>query len=343
MTVKFCYVVLAHTDALGMLRLVRRIRTLSPACDIVVRHERADYVDPDQVQHAGGIPYLSRVDVRWGDWTQVEMMLGAFAFAAGVSDADYFALVSGQDYPIRDLGSWEQEVAQAGLDALLEPLPPQPQNHVIRWSVATLRSSGIDLVDRATRFALNRVGAALNPIAYAHTSGRPNDDRVWVGVSRRFAAPAPMRVTKCAQWMTLSAAALDAVLTRDRDDRSSRRFFEHVKIPDESYVASLVHDTAGLLVAHGETSAKEFREGHGSPEWVDLETLDIFRRRSAAPFARKVPPEVDPAVIAAMDGLSRRTATQVWSDIVAAGRPTDAVMWRDIVPATVVSARLGLR
>lgn len=308
-----CYVILAHTDAPGVIRLVRRIGALSPGSDVVVRYHPADGFDPAQIRAAGAIPLPSRVAVRWGDWSQVQMVLGALAFARGVSDAQLFVDISGQDYPIRDLRAWEQEILDAGIDALLDPLPPQHHNHTIRWSVRRLRSTGIEPVDRAVRFGLNRAGEAAAPLAHAHTSGRPNDDRLWLGVTRRFARAAPMPVTKCAQWMTLTRRALDVALTRDRTDAATRRYFEHVKIPDESYVASMLHDSSGLVIGHGETTAKDFRPGQGSPEWIDAEVLDGLRRRSAAPFARKFGPGVGDEVIAAADRLSPRSA-QVSAD-----------------------------
>lgn len=332
---RFCYLLLAHTDPDGMLRTVRRIRTLSPGCEIVVRHHDPDYVEPARIRDAGATPLLSPVHVRWGDWTQVEMVLGACAFARAAVNADHFVVISGQDYPIRDLREWEQEVRDSEIDALLDPLPTQTHNYDIRWSVRTMPRTGSDMLDRGLRFALNRAGAALDPLAYAHSSGRPDDDRVWLGLTRRFTPGPPMTVTKCAQWATLRDRALDGVLRRDREDCPTRRFFEHVKIPDESYLSSLLHDTPGLRIAHGQTSAKEFREGQGSPEWIDEAVLQRLRRSSAAPFARKFAPDVDAEVIAAADALCERSPAQVWADVVESGRPTDARRWRERVRATV--------
>lgn len=337
---RFCYVVLAHTDPPGLTRLVRRIRELSPAADVVVRFHGQGTFDVAALRRAGATCYPSRVQVRWGDWTQVEMVLGALAFARGRSDADHVVVMSGQDYPIRDLAAWEEEVRSFGVDALLDPLPPQAHNHTIRWSVRTLPQTDVGLVDRAIRFALNRAGAAARPVAYAHTSGRPDDDRVWLGVSRRLARPAPMTITKCAQWLTLRDRAVDELLDRDRRDARTRRYFEHVKIPDESYAASVLHDTPGLVVGHGETSAKEFLPGQGSPEWVDLAVLDRLRRGSAAPFARKFPVGVAPEVLAAADRLARRDPAAVWADVVEPGRPTEAALWPEHVRARVIG-RVG--
>lgn len=163
MSGSFCYVVLAHTDPSGLLRLVRRLRELSPTCDVVVRYHRPDYLDPAAVRAAGAVPLRSRVDVRWGDWTQVQMVLGALAFARGVSDAAWFVDISGQDYPIRDLAAWEAQVRAAQVDALLSPLPSQPWTVTNRWWVRDAPRTRWPLLDRGLRFGLNRAGEALAP------------------------------------------------------------------------------------------------------------------------------------------------------------------------------------
>lgn len=337
MAVTFCYVVLAHTDPVGMARLVRRIRQLSPSCDIVVRYDDPAYVDPEVIRAAGAVPYLSRVRVGWGDWTQVEMVLGAFAFARGVSDADYFVDVSGQDYPIRDLRDWEGQVQASGADAVLDPLPTQAQNYRLRWSIRTLPTTGHDLIDRGARFAVNRIGHALAPTVRLHTSDRPADQRVWLGISRSLLrAEEPMPVTKSSEWLTFGRAALDEVLRRDRHDAETRDFFQHVKIPDESYVPSILHDTPGLSIAYGETTAKHFLPGQANPTWIDLDELAHLQRRSAAPFVRKIPVDVDPEVIEAADLLARRTPEQVRADVDTPGRETDAADWPEQVRADVL-------
>lgn len=328
--------VLAHTDPDGLMRLVRRVRMLSPTCDVVVRYHRADYVDPASLRAAGAFPLRSPVAVRWGDWSQVESALGSLAFARGVSDARWFVVVSGQDYPIRDLSTWEREVTAGGYDALLSPFPPQPSNYDLRWPVVPSPRTGVGLVDRSARFAINRIGERLRPLAHVHSTGRADDDRMWVGLPRRRRPP--IRVTKCALWMTVNLRALDALLLRHRRDRKTRHWFQHVKFPEESYLASVLHDTPDLRIGHGDTSAQLFRPGKANPDWVDLTLLDRLRRSSTAPFARKFGVGVPAEVIEAADALARRSPTQVRAEATEPGRRTDADQWPSQVRATIVSA-----
>ncbi|GMA38741.1 hypothetical protein GCM10025883_07860 [Mobilicoccus caccae] len=62
----FCYVVMCHTDPDGVLRLVRRIRDLSPHSRILVRYENPLFLDPAVVEAEGAQPLLSRTRVEWG-------------------------------------------------------------------------------------------------------------------------------------------------------------------------------------------------------------------------------------------------------------------------------------
>lgn len=334
---RFCYLILAHTDPDGALRLVRRIRTLSPTAHVVVRHDDPAYVDPSVLREAGALPLVSRTRVRWGDWSLVEAMLEAMEFGRSMTDAEYFVLISGQDYPVLDLAAWEDELVSRGPDAVLDPHPGQPRNWRYRWSSPTLRRTGVAPLDRAVRFAACRVGDVTDGVIPMHTSPRAGDDRLFVGVRR--ASPPPVTVTKCSQWMTLSRLAVDAVLERDRCDRRTRTFFQHTQIPDESYVQSLLHDDPRLIVMHTDTSAKNFEPGAPNPTWLDPGQLDYLIRRSAAPFVRKIPVNVDPQVVERADTLATRSPEQARLDATLQGRQADHRTWVDRIRATLVRVR----
>ena len=337
MSTRFCYVVMAHTDPEGALRLIRRITTLSPEAVVVLRYDDPDYVDSAAVRAAGAIPLLSRVRVSWGDWSLVDMMLEALTFVRTSTDADHAVLVSGQDYPVRDLAEWEREVRSWGCDAVLDPHPTHRSDWAYRWSIRRVLATGAAAVDRLTRYAVSRVGDVLAPVAPMHLSGRPGDDRLWVGLRRPAARREPIPVTKCSQWMTLNAAAIDSVLTRDRLDRATRRYFEHTKLPDECYVQSLVHDDPLLRVVHSDTSAKHFEDPSPNPTWVDEERLGHLLSRSGAPFVRKVPPQVDGAVLRRADAAAQRMPWQVHADVRLTGRQVDVSGWSERIRARIVS------
>lgn len=299
----FSYVVMAHNPA-GILRLVRRIRTVSPDAHVLVRFEHGSDFDIAALDEAGAIPLASRIPVRWGTWSLTEAMLEALGRARTLTPADHFVLVSGQDYPVRDLPVWEREWAAGSADALLDPIVDHPEDYRYRWSV--LEPPIPARLRRVTRHVGWRLGTWTRPVVQILPRFTPTDNHWIVGVRRLGRPPAGVPVTKCSQWMTLSRRAVDHVLHVDRTQPQVRRFFRTVRISDESYVQSILNSAPELLIRHGETTAKHFEPGASSPVWLDVETLDAVTRSSRAPFARKFAPDAPDAVFDRADDLASR-------------------------------------
>lgn len=289
----FCYVILAHRYS-GIVRLVRRVASSSPDARIVVRFEDTTQFDVDELRAAGAIPLVSTIRARWGDWTLTDAMLEALGVARAVTDADYYVLVSGQDYPVRDLAAWEEQVAQRAPDAILDPIVDHPRDWRSRWAMVPMPWPRHEGAYRALRHAAWRVGTVTDPALTVLPRFVDGDRRWLIGVARpRARVPHGVRVTKCSQWMTLSARAVAAVLERDGADRALRDFFRTVRVSDESYVQSMLHADPGLRIEHGQTTLKRFPPGKASPQLLDVATLRELADGSEAPFARKVAPDGD--------------------------------------------------
>lgn len=296
------YLVMCHTDPEGVLRLVRRIRRLSPQAGIVVRHDRPGLFAPGAVEAAGGVPLLSDIRVRWGEWSQVEMQLELLSVAPRLAPAERYVFVSGQDYPIRDLGSWEEELAAEGADAGLQVMSAQMEDHSLRWRVVAEPEVGPAAVRRLVRAAGARLGACAARFVRAYPVTRGELTRWWIGTPRREGAPAP--VVKASSWVVVSARGAAAVLRADRERPDVRAFFRSVRTPDEYYLPSLIA-ASGLRWSHRTVSTRRFVEGAASPAWLDVDILTgCVAAGTEAAFARKVPPDADPAVLRLADELA---------------------------------------
>ena len=309
----FCYVVVAHESS-GTERLVRRIRALSPGAAVLVRFDDPDAFDAAALRRAGAIPFVSRVRVRWGTWSLTEAMLEALGQAQAMTGAGHYVLISGQDYPIRDLRRWEARIAAARLDALLEPIADHPQDWRFRWHAVDVTRPRHPGAYRLVRHAGWRLGTVTRPVVQILPRFTATDRHWLIGLARPWARPPRgLRVTKCSQWMTLSDRALSRVLARHQADPSSANFFRTVRISDESYVQSLLHAEPGLRIRHGETTLKRFPPGRASPRWLDVDTLRELADGSDAPFARKVAPDAGPELFAAADALAAAESAAVGS------------------------------
>lgn len=304
----FCYVIMAHADKLGLLRLVARIRELSPESDIIVRHSRADLLDEDDLTPYRARRHLSPVEIVWGDWTFVKAMMGALGHARQVSRADHFVLISGQDYPIRDLATWEQAVRSSGAEALVDTFPEDADN--LRYSWHTLATPGWvpGFARRPLGGVVRRTSRVIGDRALIF-QGR-KDPRWYVALPRRRPLSAP--ILKGSAWMTLSRRMLDACLVRDAHDGALRREFAHLRITDECYLQTLIA-LSGLPWLDCPTTYARFTYGDWGALELTRRELDLAASTSAA-FARKIAEPHADELRRLCDQLSARTDPPILQD-----------------------------
>lgn len=323
----FCYVVLSHADREGVLGLVRRIRSSSPTSHVIVRHSDPALVSTAEVEAAGALDYVSPVAVRWGDFSLAEMAVDAYRAARDLTEAEFCVLVSGQDVPIRDLADWEDEVRSLDVDALLDPLADQPDDHRMRWAIWAPPGRM-----RRESSVARRVVARTGSFFPRHLAVlvRPGDERMWFGV--RWPRRAPVPLVKASLWAVLGERAVDSLVRADTPER--RRWFGSVRLPDEWYVSSLLAADPDLRIGLAATAARRFAPESPNPDWLTPGLLADLRRRWVAPFARKVPPEVDPEVLALADEMATRARAEVYSDAVE--REPARLTWWGKVAGTLV-------
>ncbi len=287
---------MCHTDADAVFRLARQVQTLSPEASVLLRHDQDDYITADQARDVGAHLLRSDIKVVWGGWSMTQAVMEAFAEARELG-ADYYVLITGQDYPIRHLADWEREVAGSGADALIGEMEQSlnPDLYRYKWREPFLAPRWVPVVvDRAAAYLWSRhVGRLLRPAVIAYRNGR---DHRWALGRRRlslaFGKEPPIPLVNGSGWMTLSAQALDRVLLLHRRDSEVRRFFETTRVADEMYIASLVHGQADLRVLRRPTSYARFLGDTPSPVWVDVAEL-VQARQTQAAFVRKVSATAD--------------------------------------------------
>ncbi|GAA2030191.1 hypothetical protein WDZ16_03790 [Pseudokineococcus marinus] len=300
-----CYVVLCHDDAPAALSLVGAIRATSPHAQVLLRHDQpVGYLDGEDADAVGATLLRSRIRVTWGGWSLVEAMLEASAHAVDVLEADLVVLVSGRDRPVRHLGRWEEELLDTGVDALLDVDPsPDPARHLYRWATWQRPRVVPRLVGRLGRRLWQRGPARWQRRVLAYPTSR---DGVWaIGLRLRHdpVAALGLRYIKGSQWMVLSAAAVRAAT--DQRTAVARRVFARTRIPDESYVQSVVSADPDLRTRRGRTTYTVFPPGSASPR--DLRAADVPAAvASGAAFARKIPAgAAGRAVVTACDAAAR--------------------------------------
>ena len=154
---RFCYVVLAHTDAPAALRLARRVRELSPGSRVLLRHAQApDFLTAVDAAASGAQLLPSGIAVSWGLWSLTHAAVEALEHARRTTDADRFVVLSGQDHPVRDLTAWEDELVASGADASFLHFVPRDQDWRFRWRIVQMPAA-LDGVPHGVKRFLERV------------------------------------------------------------------------------------------------------------------------------------------------------------------------------------------
>ena len=306
---RVAYVVMSYTEPQTLQRLIRALRSASPAAEIVVRHDARRVPLPEMPADGHLHARPSTAPLEWGHWSMVEAMLIELRWVRQNLSVTHVAFISGQDYPAGALGGWEAGLA--GVDAVMtaERLAFRP-----RW----LARRGVDGSDDLIRYvyawfglpgtsrrvwprtkrgkkAVAKTFDQIRPVAYFRVL--PHGRGSLVGIRRRPTAWSD-HYYKGWPWVALSVKATDRVLTAASGPL--RDLYRRSLIPEESFLQTVVMNDPDLHVVPQELA---FMDWTGSVEHPQLLTLKHLPAISDAgtPFARKVAAGVSDDLMAAFD------------------------------------------
>lgn len=289
------YVVLSHTEADQVTRLVRALLRSSPEATVVVTHDArrapAPVIDDERVRVLShGRP------TDWGSWELVEVTLEAMRVARDTVDPDLVVLVSGQCYPARPLADWERGlVAAGGWQGTARALAYAPAwgsrqgsgddeltRYVYRWHPVP----ALDRVLAAGRLP-GRVLWALahrtEPVLSLRVVARGRGAHV--GLRRRMPSPRPA-VHLGSQWLAVDREGLRLVLRELGPGTPLRRVYERSIIADESALQTVLARWRPPTVARP-VSYSVWEADEDTTRTLGLDDLDEIRS-SGSPFCRKV-------------------------------------------------------
>ena len=220
---RIAYLILAHDNPAHLSRLVKTLSHGGDRCFIHIDAKaRLDRFASSRID--GSELIAKRIPVYWGDFSQVEAMhaLLSAAFAAK-PEFDYFALLSGADYPLQSARYINDYVRRrAGAEFMSAVKMPsekasKPLSRIERYRCRPSTS----LAHRA----LFRVKVALK---------LQSETRPWRDV---FGDLEPFGGSA---WWALSRAAVRHVLRFFVDSPEVIRFYENVRCPDESLFHTII-------------------------------------------------------------------------------------------------------
>jgi hypothetical protein len=312
--VTVAYVVLSHRNPGQVLRLVRALRE-GPGARVVVRHDQSrSRLAAADVEAAGGDLVEDDMELEWGGWSQLELIVACLRHA-GELEPDWTLVLSGQDYPLRPLHEIEAGLAACEADARLGSVR----------EIATRPGAGGDeefFLRCAYRHyrrpaALPHLPRALRPLVYVRdlpplvglrrpsSLGRDLQGPLLRGPSGR----GRLHLYSSADWLTLGSRALAIVLDAHQNARF-RRFFRRVAVPSESFFATVLLNQPELTIERDNRRFASFA-APGAPHPDTLAAADLDRAlASGADFARKFDAAVDARPLDLLDGWRGRPSAR---------------------------------
>ena len=272
-----------------VLRLARTLRAGSSDAVIVLHHDdRRSRVDEAALAALGVGRIVPPSPAAWGEGSQLDLVLRGLRYVLEHTDAGWVVLLSGQDYPIRPVAEIERSLAAANCDAFVEALPvPALGEYALRY-----------------HHRWRPVPEPAWPVARAaaRITGRVQRRRMpsgpWVGVRVRF--PAGFVCHRGGDWFTLSRRALESVERSRRDQPELLEHFRRTLIPTEGYVQTVLANDPSLELSGDTRRFTRWEPRAPRPAVLTLDDLPAMRA-SGMDVARKFDPEIDRAVLDAID------------------------------------------
>lgn len=310
------YVVLTHRNWPQVHRLASAILRSSPHARVLIAHDgRVEAFPASTGDERIGI-FVHGLASDWGSWEIVEATLRSFALARERWSPELTTLVSGQDYPIRNLQQWEREALAASSwigDA--QPLryrafwgrrrgqgDDRLTRYAYRWFRAPLVDCGLVVPGRRLwQRARDAIALRLEPVFTTRFVARGRGR--YYGL-RRIRSPFTDD-RQCwfgSQWLALRRDELDALLDHDLAAGSVlRRLYRRSIIPDESAMVTPLawRDPPSNLPPVTKVQWMDSVDGVAVWTLDDLNTL----LASGSPFCRKVDTTQSAALMDALDEI----------------------------------------
>lgn len=284
---KVAYLVFSHRPDRSLDRLLARITALDPDAEILVDHDirGAEALTETAVGLAKKVT-LSKGGR--GDVTAVLRLQRALELALA-TDADFVAVLSGEDYPSGDLTQMRREILRTR-DGWVKSFPVESRD--TEWSQREgrlrygYRWTSLTRIGNRTR----RLLRPLHALNLAQPWWRVNVSYGALRLGRRDGdlLPDDLDLFGGPSWCTISRRAARHVLDTFAARPDVRRWCRSVLCPDEVLIPTLIGNAPDLNPENRSDRFVDFSSSHlGHPRYLGLDDLPAVTA-SNANFCRKV-------------------------------------------------------
>ncbi len=304
---QFVYLIMTHQNPAQISRLVHAVLSTSRDGWVLLLHDRKGCsLQAMPWRHDPRVSVVaSPVDVVRGEFSQVEAYLHALKFLQTAPRPwDWMVCLSGQDYPVRPTRETEEFLASAPYAAFLHYWPVggagdvwRPRQGRIRYHYRYYALPGW----AAPLLRLMKWTHSLQGLWRVFLTYAPK-----IGVRvRRLPFGDDLRLHGGFAWHYLRRECVDYIIDFCRRRPDVVEHYRHCIAPDESFVPTVLANAAAIRICNDNRRYVDWSESQdGRPRVLTSRDLPAMCRE-AYDFARKFDPQVDAAVL---DALDRRIA-----------------------------------
>lgn len=268
---RIAYLILAHKNPDQVKRLVNLLNGdvyihIDSKCDIkkfYISNEKINYIN-------------KRISINWGGFSMVQATLRLINDARKSCNYDYYVLLSGDDYPIRNLNEFELFLDKHKKHSFIEYDKFEP-----KWQ---------HLKERYTKYKISESTHIVSKILQKILN-------IFVNNRAMFRN---MQAYKGAQWWCLNSDSINYILRYISDNKGVIRYFKHTYIPDEMFFqVILLNSHLKNRINNNNLRYILLKDRH--PEILTINNLNDLINTKNKFFARKFDIEVDSEVLDLLD------------------------------------------
>lgn len=268
---KIAYLILVHKNPKQIKRLVNLLNGdiyihIDKKCD-----KRNFYIDNQKVKYI-----TERINIHWGGFSMVQATLKLISTAKKHYNYDYYVLLSGDDYPIKNLNRFELYLNKYKKYNFMEY-----DEFQLKWK---------HLKERYEKYRISESNNIVIKVLQKILN-------IFINNRKMFANMQPY---KGSQWWGLNSEAIDYILTYIKNNKNIIRYFKHTYIPDEMFFQIiLLNSYLKNRVINNNLRYILFKDSH--PEILTIKNLNDLNNAENKFFARKFDIEVDQEVLDLLD------------------------------------------
>lgn len=264
------YLILAHTNPKQLKRLLNVLQD-----DIFVHIDKKAKIE-DYYFKRENITYIqNRVNVNWGGYSMVQATLNLINESYKNKKYDYFTLLSGLDYPIKDEDSFNKYLKMN-----------YPCNYI---EYSKINNDEGMLKRRYLKYKLFDKRTCITCFIqklfdHMYYSRRPYKN---------------LAIYKGSQWWCLSREGIEYILNYINKNKSVINYFKHTDIPDEMFFQSILLSSRNLIIKNDNLRYIRLYSYH--PDILMCSDYSKIRSLSKKFFARKFDVNKDEEILNMLD------------------------------------------